>query len=333
MAVKWAVANGNWADGTTWNGGVVPVSGDYVYCNGYTISFPTQINIGNGTITNELNPDTGRNGGKIQATSGPCIVTANLIADGEPIYLTYHLNNTISGDLTIRNTSYGIYRTGNALNCTFNINGNVVCEDAWIAYDQNATYTVNVNGNVVITNGITPTKKPNVFAINGNLTANSYDLDVLKTFTINGNLTANYCRIYSETVNIGGNIYYRSTSTTIGIAWTTLNISNNTEWRDLTEPRSNPFIILTDADMNNRQQYPPEDEVKQGTEYVWGEKVGTYTPDYPPESVVLKDYEYGDSDDRKTGTMPVLSQQLISRLENCATIETVQQLLVAHLDN
>ena len=55
--------------------------------------------------------------------------------------------------------------------------------------------------------------------------------------------------------------------------------------------------------MNNRQQYPPEDEVKEGTEYVWGEKVGTYTPNYPPESVVLKDYEYGDSDDRKTGTM------------------------------
>ena len=28
MAVKWAVANGNWNTGATWNDGVVPVSGD-----------------------------------------------------------------------------------------------------------------------------------------------------------------------------------------------------------------------------------------------------------------------------------------------------------------
>ena len=320
MAVKWAVANGNWSAGATWNDGVVPVDGDYVYCNGYTISFPTTINIGNGTITNELNPNTNRNGGKIQTTSGPCIITANLIADGEPIYLSGHLNNTISGNLTIKNTSYGIYRIGNSLNCTFNINGNVICEDAWIAYDQNATYTVNVNGNVVITNGIIPTKNPNIFTINGNLSANSYNLNVT-TFTINGNLTANYCCIYGATCNIGGNIYYRSTNNTIGIEWQTLNLSNISEWRDISEPRSNPFIILTDANMNNRQQYPPEDEVKQGTEYVWGEKVGTYTPDYPPESVVLKDFEYGDSDDRKTGTMV----QEVNVEVGCVTPEDVRK--------
>ena len=298
MAVKWAVANGNWSAGATWNDGVVPTSGDYVYCNGYTISFPTQINIGNGTITNELNPNTNRNGGHIQSTSGGVTIVANLIADGGGIFVSGHLSNSIIGDVTIRNCT-GMSRTGNTLQSTWRFTGNISVENGQITTDSNATYQVIITGNASLKNRVN-VKQPANFTINGNIMIDDYNITVTN-LTINGLLTAIHCRAYGSNVVKSGNIHYISdnSSLTIGIAWQTLNMSNISEWRDISEPRSNPFIILTNAEMNNRQQYPSENEVKEGTEYVWGEKVGTYQA--PPESVVLKDFVYDNGD--KVGTL------------------------------
>jgi hypothetical protein len=123
----------------------------------------------------------------------------------------------------------------------------------------------------------------------------------ITTATITGDIIANGYLLTGTTLNINGSITYKSTDNTMGVRYTTLNILNpdTFTWKDITEPRSNPFIILTDAEMNNRQQYPPENEVKEGTEYVWGEKVGTYQQ--PPESVVLKGYRYDN--DEKVGTL------------------------------
>lgn len=45
MAYKFAIANGNWSDGTTWSEGTVPLSGDTVYTNGFTVTIDQNINI------------------------------------------------------------------------------------------------------------------------------------------------------------------------------------------------------------------------------------------------------------------------------------------------
>ncbi|MBQ1732709.1 MAG: hypothetical protein II037_10910, partial [Bacteroidales bacterium] len=74
MAVVWAKSNGNWATASIWafwneatqqieDYGQIPQSGDIVYCNGYTVQFTGNLNIGNGTFINGENPYTNRSGG------------------------------------------------------------------------------------------------------------------------------------------------------------------------------------------------------------------------------------------------------------------------------
>jgi hypothetical protein len=50
MALRVAVANGNWSSTATWNGGVLPTTGDIVASNGFTITIDQNINVD--SITN-----------------------------------------------------------------------------------------------------------------------------------------------------------------------------------------------------------------------------------------------------------------------------------------
>ena len=64
MAVKWAIIDGSFQSGTTWNDGVAPASGDACYLNGHTLSLSTlNINIGDGLSSNAPNVDLGVVGG------------------------------------------------------------------------------------------------------------------------------------------------------------------------------------------------------------------------------------------------------------------------------
>lgn len=45
MAVKYAVATGNWSSTATWNGGTLPVAGDDVYANTFTVTIDQNINV------------------------------------------------------------------------------------------------------------------------------------------------------------------------------------------------------------------------------------------------------------------------------------------------
>lgn len=45
MAVKYAVATGNWSNTATWNGGTLPSEGDSVHANGYTVTIDQDIEV------------------------------------------------------------------------------------------------------------------------------------------------------------------------------------------------------------------------------------------------------------------------------------------------
>ena len=337
--IKWAIANGNWSDGTTWNDGVVPVDGDYVYCNGFVVTLNANITQLNTTISNESNGNI-TEGGYINLTTNNMVVTLKEIFTSSTycVGISGNITCTLTADVygpstfNSNNTNCAIYSTSSGNTKSITINGNVDNREGFTAFSANGGYLQpTVNGNVSVKHHfITNVYSGRNFTINGNLTTTYNETFWVgavygtMNLSISGNITGGMnfkMSALDGTFYIGGNYHYTGDFN--------INLSNNVIFASPTaeikyigpEPNPNWYIVLTQQQLLNRQQYPPEDEVKEGTEYVWGEKVGTYTPDYPPESVVLKDYEYGDSDDRKTGTMV----QEVNVEVGCVTPEDVRK--------
>ena len=101
MAIRYAVAAGNFSDNATWDGGAsLPASGDYVYANGYAVVLNVDINIGSGTLSTEICPTTSIGGGSftygenrnitvnIKAGSSHCVVSTALSAVESSILIT-----------------------------------------------------------------------------------------------------------------------------------------------------------------------------------------------------------------------------------------------------
>ena len=344
MATKYAVANGNWNAGATWNDGVIPTIDDEVYLNGHAISIVTN-NITAKFISNGECPNTNNSGGYLLTSLVSDIyITANLLQRNGRLFLKSNNGQYkifVTGDISNLNNYIFECNNGSGLGQnSFIITGNVNANYELVHFSYSGNLKLNllqvigtleVNASTLYSNVNNSNNGIVQLIVSGELKTNLKQNYVIDNGTIDGKITSKGL-VFFTNLTINGIIEYTSTDNSFGINYTNSLLIQNPDtftWKDITEPRSNHFIILTDAEMNNHQQYPPEDEVKEGTEYVWGEKVGTYQQ--PPESVVLNGYIYDNGD--KTGTMPVLSQQLISRLENCATVETVQQLLVAHLDN
>jgi hypothetical protein len=110
-------------------------------------------------------------------------------------------------------------------------------------------------------------------------------------------------------------------------------------WKNLTEYSIYPYQIITNYQIDNNDNYPIEDDVKEGVKYAYGLKEGNYLPNFPQEATVLKDVHYGDD---KVGTLEVialagataqadniavvnLTEQQLQRVGNCATVSTVQK--------
>lgn len=327
MAVKWAVANGNWSAGATWNGGVVPVDGDEIYLNGYTINPNVNFNLRNSIVRNDANSEYNIvAGGILNANFRQGVFSAKKFVVGTSTFFYQVYNGGVfNGDVELRGGTF-CYKTGSDRGYSWTLNGNVHrisgTNSTLFNDGTHNSPSVTIVGNITDDgSGGTITRSGTAnLVVNGNVQWNGslggattriignyiiYGTDVsATTLQVSGNMRITNGRVICTTCNFGGTeILYSNTANNPGLLAQTINFINDNvntfTWKDVTEPRLNPFIIVTDADMNNRQQYPSENEVKQGTEYVWGEKVGTYQQ--PPESVVLKGYVYDN--DEKVGTL------------------------------
>lgn len=287
--------------------GQVPQAGDIFYLNGFNVT-NNSILLDGVIITNGDNEYTGRSGGAFSGVSSYTIRCKELNIYNNIIASTATNNSiTLNINAAINLLGSGIlYQRGGSGAINVNINGNVFRNNigSSIISGDNRSGTFTINGNF-------ETYKPigtHVnFVLNGNVIVHNTGIltQNASNLTINGDIILDRCRLANYNISLlnvnGASLTYDGDVDPLKglLPSNTLNILNP----DYTINRTGDNIlysaIFTKYTMNNRQQYPPEDEVKEGTEYVWGEKIGTYQQ--PPESVVLKDYVYDNGN--KVGTL------------------------------
>ena len=336
MAVKWAIANGSWTDGTIWNNGSAPVAGDYVYANGHTVTIVSNLNIGNGTISNAANADYGIiAGGVFRIASSGTNLTLNMEQSGSNTLLTlistssnaqhYIVGNIISdnGNAIYANASNNNIASSISLTGNINVGYAPVIRIYGTSANSSNANNITINGNVskrfdVSAPSLVTANAVTTMIIGGNCDCSPVSSVVNVTnLTVSGNFTT-YKSFRTNSATIMGDLKIMnnailggvtSTSSVLTLYGSHIEYENTTGYypltillssqnqsnltiRDVTNIRSLPYIIVTDYDLNNTQQYPSPANVKKDVPYAWGELVGHYLPDYPPETVVLKDYVY-----------------------------------------
>jgi hypothetical protein len=164
MAVRYAVATGNWSDTATWDGGTLPTSADDVYSNGFTVTIDIDIEVQsirntaqspavaggsyvlNGDVTVDL----------LSSISGTVVGNASLINYSASTG-TSTINGVIKGSINTSFVSAIIYSGAANLNITGNLtSGTLGGGGLQPAITKSGTGTLTIVGNLsvgVSTNG------------------------------------------------------------------------------------------------------------------------------------------------------------------------------------
>lgn len=329
MANKWAVQNGNWSDGSTWNDGVVPTADDDVELGDYQVTLDTSLivckSLSNVDHTGKLlTTSTIKNYtiyGDIHNGGTSIIYSPN---NSAYFNFTYRIiGDVYSGNVAVidgpTNVNYGIRIeiNGNAENCI------VRADTQWQTryFDLIITGNYKILGTSTICISSQGTLIP-VIDIVGNYIFASATSNRIYQLTLRGDLQLENI-VQIDILKINGNIDIRNS----GLYAISLDIS------DLKKITINNVVLYATSLIN----YPQEQSVANGVQYgMQNEYKGRLQ--LPPEGAVLKDVTYGD----KTGTLEVialsgatatadnisvvnLTEQEVDRVKNCATVSTVQK--------
>ena len=129
MAIRWAVANGNWSDTATWDGGTLPTSSDDVHADGKTVTINQDITVITLRTTQRAG---GILGGTFRVTSGGISITMSDVTAGT-------VPGSSSGCIVLAHTTgivtvNGVIRGGAGTN--------------FFGMSHNSTGTVTVNGTI-----------------------------------------------------------------------------------------------------------------------------------------------------------------------------------------
>ena len=121
MALKYPLANGVWSTAANWNGGTVPVPGDDVRANGFTVTIDVDINV-------------------LQISTAQLLPAA---AGGSFVVAT---NRTLTCDIIAGTTTCLTSTVGNIVNIIGNMNGSASSNTIGVSF-TNSGSVLNITGN------------------------------------------------------------------------------------------------------------------------------------------------------------------------------------------
>ncbi len=211
MALRYAVATGNWSNTATWDGGTLPTASDDVFSNNFTVTIDGTFTVLSIRSTSNASPVISAggqfryaNGGNLTCTAAQAIYVGVAFAPTLEMALTSPNTATFNGSvLTMTNLTNHI-AIRNSSTGTLNLNGNYNLDGSQnprSLISVTSTGTVNIVGDVTATitgvNGLINTILMNAAGtinITGNVTAST-----------NTTLTSSVINASAGTINITGN--------------------------------------------------------------------------------------------------------------------------------
>lgn len=207
MANRYAVANGNWSNTATWDGGTLPTTGDFVAANNFTVTIDQDINVGRLT-TAAQSPAVAGGGFTVSTTRTITLTDTSAIIAGTTTCLTY---SGASGTILTLNCG----ASGQLVRSTTNT---VACVAVTSNGTMNATGVIAQSTSAVLSNGISISGANAIVTFTGNIVKSTGN-------TSRGITTSAAC-----TLTIIGDVESGSGNDGIGIAFGstgTLNITGN----------------------------------------------------------------------------------------------------------
>jgi hypothetical protein len=353
MAIRYAVATGNWSNTATWNGGTLPTSADDVYANGFTVTINQNVTVVslNNTATTGVTVGGGFQMGAganytivcstINAGSQTCLILASVNA------MTTIVANSINGALTpltgtglaITNASHSADITANfnaynasalsltaALNIT--INGNIIA-------NANSNASLIRSGNLTV-NGYAQGGSPNAFAMNFDSNIVGLIATITKAISINNGAAGVACTGGSSPSVTVKEIEQGNFGQIPILGYVRLSTASGAFYKGVTTG-SSTRTLSDPADIAG--QVPAESDVRFGVTYQSGSKTGSaYIP-------AASSVGFGVPVDNTTGTAALTpasvwdaatsslttSGSIGERLKNASTVDTTGDQLAALL--
>lgn len=180
MAVRYAVATGNWSDTATWNGGTLPTSSDDVYSNTYTVTIDQDVTVLSLRNGSNASPSVTAGGGFTCSTARTITATGlgiNVaINNGTCLTLSNASETTVTVNAAIGgsgNQAQGVLiNSTGTVNITGNLSG-IASSTGGATCRVTRAATVNVTGSVTA----------------GSAGANGIDCQAAATITVIGSVT------------------------------------------------------------------------------------------------------------------------------------------------